>query len=68
MDQQSQPDHERTPARPDLAALQALLFDWRDALIDVSQALHDLRCDVDPAGQQRARESFDSLLKKLTGS
>ncbi|MES2117401.1 MAG: hypothetical protein V4578_19730 [Pseudomonadota bacterium] len=56
------------PERPDLAALQAILFDWRDALVDVSQALHDLHCAVDPAGQQRARDAVDQLLGKFTGS
>jgi hypothetical protein len=65
---QPQPDGVRMPERPDLAALQAMLFDWRDALVDVSQALHALRCEVDPAGQQRARDAVDQLLKKFTGS
>lgn len=65
---QPQPERARTPERPDLAALQAMLFDWRDALVDVSLALHALHGEVDPAGQQRARDAVDQLLRKFTGS
>lgn len=67
MDGRPQADGARSPDRPDMVALQAMLFDWRDALVNVSLALHDLHCAVDPEGRRRAMETVEQLLSKIAG-